>query len=643
MGQEPIKDLAEASLEQLMNIKVYSASKHLQTASEAPSSVTVITAEEIQTHGYRTLADILRTVRGFHVTYDRNYSYLGVRDFNRPGDYNGRVLLLIDGHRVNDNIYDQAPAGTELPLDIDLIARVEIIRGPSSSLYGSNAFLAIVNIITKKGRELDGWELSFEPGSFDTLKGRVSYGGQVKGVETLLSASFYDSGGQNLFFPEFNSPDTNNGIAENRDYDRYYNLLLTTSFRGLRLQGVFGRRTKGIPTAPYGTVFNDPSNYSVDEHRYLDLSYKRVIASWELGARTYYDRYAYDGVWPYAGGVTNVDYVRGQNWGTELQLGRTFLQKHHLTLGTELLNKLQQDQKNYDAPGSVYVNDQRSSWMWAGFVQEEYAITRQLTLNVGVRHDRYTRYGGSTNPRLGLIYRPFEKTSFKLLYGTAFRVPNVYEAYYGTDSVNNALFELNPSLAPESIKNMEVIWEQEMGKSLHLSAAVFRNYINGLISLQEDPDNGLLVFRNADKARGTGVEFELGGHLPRGLVGSLNYTFTAMKDQSTGQTMVNSPRHLAKFKLTTPLYQKRLFAGMDALYEGSRPTLAGNLAPAFPVINLTFLGHAWTEHLDLSASVYNLLDRKYFDVAPAETVQDTLQQDGRSFRVKLTWHWGRKQ
>src|SRR5581483_7173373 len=130
IGQEIPPDLSEATLEELGKIEVYSASRHLQSAKEAPSSVTVITADQIQKHGYRTLADILRTVRGFYVTYDRNYSFVGIRGLNRPGDFNTRVLLLIDGHRLNDNVYDQAMTGTEFPLDVDLIERVEVIRAP---------------------------------------------------------------------------------------------------------------------------------------------------------------------------------------------------------------------------------------------------------------------------------------------------------------------------------------------------------------------------------------------------------------------------------------------------------------------------------------------------------------------------------
>src|SRR6266581_1091798 len=168
MGQQSTSDLSEVSLEELGNIQVYSASKHLQSSGDAPSSVTVISADEIQKQGYRTLADILRTVRSFYVTYDRIYSSLGVRGFARPGDFNTRILLLVDGHRLNDNIFDEAMIGTEFPVDVDLIQRIEIVRGPVSSLYGSNALFAVINIITKRAEDVNGLDLSSELASFNT-------------------------------------------------------------------------------------------------------------------------------------------------------------------------------------------------------------------------------------------------------------------------------------------------------------------------------------------------------------------------------------------------------------------------------------------------------------------------------------------
>jgi outer membrane receptor for ferrienterochelin and colicin len=147
-AQNKPPDLTNESIEDLMNIEVYSASKHMQSVSDAPASVTVVTADQIQKYGYRTLADILQSVRGFYMTSDRDYSFVGVRGFGRLGDSNNRILVLIDGHRINDNVFGEPYLGTEFLVDVDLIERVEIIRGPSSSLYGADAFFAVINVIT---------------------------------------------------------------------------------------------------------------------------------------------------------------------------------------------------------------------------------------------------------------------------------------------------------------------------------------------------------------------------------------------------------------------------------------------------------------------------------------------------------------
>ncbi|WP_347272711.1 Plug domain-containing protein [Candidatus Kuenenia sp.] len=136
-------NLLSMNIEDLMEIEiatVYAASKYKQKVTEAPSSVSIVTVDDIKKYGYRTLADILRSIRGLYVTYDRNYSYLVSMGFLRSGDYNSRYLSMVDGLRLNDAVYDTASIGTEFVLDVDLIDRVEVIRGPGSSLYGSNAF-----------------------------------------------------------------------------------------------------------------------------------------------------------------------------------------------------------------------------------------------------------------------------------------------------------------------------------------------------------------------------------------------------------------------------------------------------------------------------------------------------------------------
>ncbi|MHC4254140.1 MAG: TonB-dependent receptor plug domain-containing protein, partial [Planctomycetota bacterium] len=157
------EELFDMSLEELMEIEVgtvTTASKYEQKTTEAPSSVTVITAEEVRMHNYKTLADVLRSVKGFYTSYDRSYERVGVRGFNLPGDVSSRTLILVDGVRMNENVQNFGAIGEGFILDVDLIKRIEIIRGPGSSLYGSNAIFGVINIITKKGADYDGFEIA---------------------------------------------------------------------------------------------------------------------------------------------------------------------------------------------------------------------------------------------------------------------------------------------------------------------------------------------------------------------------------------------------------------------------------------------------------------------------------------------------
>ena len=137
------------SLDSLLSTKISTAAKYQQTISEAASSVTIITAEDIHRHGYRTLPEALAATRGFYLSYDRNYSFLGARGFSRPSDYNNRILLLVDGNAINESVFGGAPVGTDLGVPMESLERIEIVRGPGSALYGTGAIFAVVNLVTQ--------------------------------------------------------------------------------------------------------------------------------------------------------------------------------------------------------------------------------------------------------------------------------------------------------------------------------------------------------------------------------------------------------------------------------------------------------------------------------------------------------------
>jgi len=641
-AEENPHDLTEMSLENLMNIEVYSASKYLQSSAEAPASVTIITSDDIRKYGFQSLAEILQSVRGFYVTYDRNYSYAGIRGFGRTGDYNTRVLLLIDGHRLNDDVYDEALLGTEFPLDVDLIDRVEVIRGPSSSLYGSNAYFGVVNVITRRARDVGGAEASTDLGSFGTYKGRLTYGHRFKkGLSAVLSTSFYRSQGQRrLFFSEFDNPATNNGIAENADGDRFGQVFGSAAYRGFTLQGVYGSRRKQIPTASFGTVFDDPRTRTSDQEGYLDLQYdhtfRREIV---FSGRLYYDQMGYDGHYVYNYSqtstpniVVNNDFASGKRWGEDLKLTKQLLEKHKVVLGSEYRDNFEQGQGNFDFdPFTQYLDDRRSSNIWAAYGQDEFTVRNGLMLYFGARYDYYSTYGGSASPRLGAIYSPLQKTTFKVLYGRAFRAPNAYELYYqAAGQVGNR------ALRPEEIRTAEVVFEQHVRNHSLITADIFENRISRLIG-QRPVASGALQFQNISAARARGAEVELESQWASGFKVQVAYTFQYAINLQTGSNFYNSAEHLGKLNCVLPLVGRKLFAGMDLQYVSKRTTLAGGVARGYVVPNFTLFSQRVLKGFSVSATLYNAFDTEYGYPGGYEHVESVINQNGRNARLKFTY------
>ena len=479
----------------------------------------------------------------------------------------------------------------------------------------------------------------------------------------MLSGTVYDSAGETLFFPEFNSPASNNGIVSNADDEVHEHALATISYRGFTLQGVFSQREKGTPIAYFGTLFGDPRTRNFDDHQYFSLQYQHAMGkNWQLDARTSYDQYRLTAPLalapPTPGGPSGVDQysIRGNWWTGEVRLTRVLWKKHKVTFGSEVRDNLRQDQGDFISASNTFEQDLSSSWNWGIYVQDDYTITSKLSLTAGVRHDRYPRgtvhdivdnqpaanvaltsFGGATNPRFGFIYHPHETTTFKLLYGSAYRAPEVYESApdIGVFVVDNL------ALKPETIKSFELVAQQQLGPHFLLSGSVFHNRTEHLITLQPDTNSGELVYANAGGVQATGTEIVFTGRSSSGIQGSASLSFVSGKDSSPGDhALSNSPGQMAKINVSIPLARKQLLAGIEGQFVGPRGTLAGNTAGAFQVFNVTLLSHVFSEqHLDVSASLYNILGKRYSDPARPEDPEDTIQQDGRNFRITVTFRF----
>ncbi len=635
-------DFTTLSLEQLMNIEiVYGASRYEQKTSDAPASVSIITAEEIKRYGYRTIGEILASVRGFYTTYDRNYTYLGVRGFARAGDYNSRILLLVDGHRSNDIIFGQALLGTEEPIDVELIDRVEVIRGPSSSLYGTGAFFGVVSIITKQGKDLAGATVSATGASYSTRSGRVAYGTTLKnGADIVLGASVLDSAGRELFFKEFDTPATNNGLTRNDD-DQYRRLFAKLSFRNFRLEAADSSREKGVPTASFNQVFNDPRSQTTDERSSLELKYERAFE--RLGSvtgRASLDRYYYFGDYPNKPNIASPvilykDFTWGYWWGAE---GQVTLRPHRgntVTTGFEFHSNYRQDLRAYDvSPFFEYYDRRKSSEDWGVYIQDEITLHKKWTVDLGLRRDYYTTFGSTLNPRASIIYRPSGTTTFKALYGRAFRAPNAYELYYNASALG---YKPPPGLVPEYISTIEVVLEKYLSSHLRLTGSAFQNSSKEMINLATDPLDKMFYFDNLDRLKASGLELELQRLWDRGWEVRFSSAYQNSNAPGTPGPVANSPHNLSKLNLFAPIVGKRLAAGLEVQYTGSRHTVNGTEVGGFVVVNVTLLSKELAPGLEISASVSNLLDKRYADPASEEHVQDAILQDGRNGRLKLTW------
>jgi outer membrane receptor for ferrienterochelin and colicins len=646
LGAQQRLDPTAMSLEDLMATPVdhvYGASKFLQKVSDAPASVTIISAEEIQLYGYRTLADVLRSVEGISISYDRNYTYLGMRGLARPGDYNSRVLVLIDGHRMNDNIEDQANLGTDFQLDVNLIDRVEVIRGPSAALYGSSAFSAVIGVISKQGHQLNGLEVSASAATYNTNRGGAAWGKRyATGLELLIAGSAVRTdGAAHLFFPEFNTPATNNGSADHADGDRSDTLALTAAWGDFTLHGIYSARTKDVPTASFDTVFNGAREKTFDGRDWLDLQFTKELGrSLDVLARVYWDRYAYDGYYPYSTGadadapqlVINRDHYQGQWWGGELAFSNRIGSANRLTVGTEFRQNVQQSQQNYDEePRILYLDSRPRTYSFALNLQDEYAIAPRVLVNLAGRAERIATGETGFTPKLGVILTPMVNTTVKVLFSRALRAPSAYELYYFSPS--NAG---NSALLAERMQSAEVNVEHYLTPFMKVEGSLFHNTYRDLI-VGVPQESGDVVLDNGLDARANGLELSWTMKHRTGLLARASYSTLFDSDEASNAWTSGAPKHLAKVNFAAAVKPLKLTLGWELQYESERHTHNGDVLDPALVANFNVVRSNVLKGLDLKASVFNLSGQQYSEPVSENHRQGGITQDGRQLFVGLTW------
>ena len=627
-------DLTSMSLEDLLNVPIVGASKYEQKQSEVAAAVSVITRQEIRSFGWRSLSEALTSLPGVYSTYDRQYTFLGVRGLGLPGDTTARVLITVNGMRINDPVYDGGTVGLEFPLDMDLVERIEFIAGPGGAVYGQNAMFGVVNVITRTGSDLNGTELNLayqHPQA--TRSGRFSFGKKLDSdADLLVSVSGLLARGEDRFF-EFGSTGLA-GVAAGMDGAQDKKLFARLARGTWALELLHGNARKDDPTAAYFSDPLTPDQHNRDRFTLAQARYQDSFAAdtLQLNGRLFLGAYRYSGAFTYTGAPTLATAV-GDWRGTEWRLLSTAVPGHKLMLGFEAQNNLRTDQALLDLANPANDVQIPGSGSRIGvFAQDEWRVSDVLSATLGLRLDRNNSAGTHSSPRAGLIWQATPATVFKALVGRAHREPNAFEKDYA-DSFSQTS---NGQLAGESTDTLELVLDHRLAIDLTMRASVYQWTMNDLVTLGEDPVSALTQYQSGQPIKARGLELSADKTWDSGarLRGSVSLQHIANAD---GTALPNSPRLQAKLNYSRSLGLAGLRLGYELQYSSERLSLDGTRLGGYAVSNLNLGTTALAKGLELSVAVRNLFDRSYAHPGSDANWQNALAQDGRSVNLKVDY------
>jgi len=635
-------DIYSLSLQQLLGLKVVSsATGNLSTMRQSPASVTIVSQKDIKYYGYRDLADIIAAERSFYTNYDRNYSYVGSRGISQPGNFNTRFLILINGKRTNDSYYEQAYFGTPFPVDLHLIDYIEIIRGSNSALYGSNAVLATINIVTlspDKGHEVIA-ELGF--GSQSDEKYSVTWlignDDQNTSHSGLISYTQSTSDGEtSVYSPEFDSPSTNNGRYLNNDFDEFEKWYAQYHYEKFAVSGYYSSRKKGIPTASYATLFNAEGSFTQDEKYQVNLEYTADLSkTTQLYSKLWVDYYHYTGdyIYDYPPITTNRDNIRSKSRGLEQKL--TYNHNNHFyTIGYQYIDDYSFSGQNFDvSPFASYLDISGNKDRKAIFIQDE-AQFNNWEYVLGVRWDDYDSFGDTVNPRLALIHTTSSKNRIKFLAGRSFRAPSISE------QERAQFFQQDPiMLSPEKNISIELIYEQYINNQSQFNYIVFQNEISDSIIFGETSTTGFGLTNDFNNHKVNGIEFAYIFKKAKGLNLDLNYTFSNLEEGSNA-IFRSYPEHQLKLKAYSQIFNENWIFGITSRYQ-SEILSENNAMLKEYIIGDATITYRGLEHQgwNLRINIQNLADKSYKDPVSLNLIQNGLMQDGRTYMFNAEYRF----
>ncbi len=632
-----LKSIFDISIEELLGMKVEIAGLNELSLRETPGIISVITEQEIHASGARDLVDLLRLVPGFEFAGDiENTIGLGVRG---NVAMEGKVLVLVDGLEVNETYYGTVVWGNRFMTDN--IHKIEIIRGPGSAIYGGMAELAVINIITKNIKEMDGGYASGTIGmsnnAFSRANGQFGYGTKIgtTDFEVVVSGSYSQANRSNETIDyKTNYIDEENGAPVTQNFAdssqiRNIDLNLGMKYKGLSIRGIY---------QDHSLQYNyDSGDWVKFGGTYLGARY-----DWNVNDRlTITPKVTWKNMkpWTYAGSISgNTPYYLYTTYRSTQNI--TALYQAHKKITIILGTESYQDKAVHPHDSLTFSNGKQSvSYSNIAAFSEVALSNRMANFTLGARFDRHNQFGNAFVPRFS-ITKVVNKLHFKGLVSRAFKAPVISN------------FELNPNIKPE----LTTVTELEIGYQLSdlwaLIANAFYININHPILYNYNGETFEENYFNYEIASTIGTEISLRTHQNWGFI-HLNYSFyknnntkaAAYENELNGNLLNAFPAHKIAFisglnindKLTVSpsiIYNSKKvgYFFRDEYWENYGPV---EYDPSL-VMNI-ILQYEIIKNINISARVYDILNQKYITANAYDAGYEGTPLMGREFTLKVLY------
>ena len=656
--------LWDMSLEELVQVRVTSIASGTHTPlDKAAAVVSVITEDDIHAMGATDLNEVLETVPGLHVNrstqaFTPNFTFRGITSI-----YNAQTLVMINDVPVS-SIFTGNKNNAWGGMAIKAIKRIEVIRGPGSALYGADAFAGVVNIITKSRSDIDGTESGIRMGSFDTKSSWLQHGGTYNNYDVALSLEYQSTDGWKEII---DADGIGNSGPVSTGVDATDIRIDITKGDWTLHAGYQGRRDLGLAAGlaqvldPDGAFDSDRINV---DSRYL---FKDVMPELDIESQIAYNYNAqivatnptlFPDIFPgFPDGVIGAPGYKEHQVHFNINSHYDGFSGHFIRAGvggfwgdifetTELKNF---DQDFSQSPpfipkgGLVDVSDTADVFLpekdrksYHLFIQDEWQFADNWALTSGLRYDHYSDFGGTTNPRLALVWATTDNITTKLLYGRAFRAPAMVELF----AIANPVSLGNPDLDPEIINSYEFALAHQISTDFLYRTNLFYYDIKDYIEVTGIPGE---LAQNLGKRKGQGaeLEFEYSALPTLKLLG--NYAFQKSKDKESNEAVGEAPNHQVHVRAEWQASEKWLltpqlnWVGKQRRVDGDarKPT------SSYATVDLTIRQYDVVQNLDISLSIHNFFDRDVFEPSPngvpAPSIPNDFPMAGRSIYGEIAY------